>query len=55
MLYLHYIRLFVASETILTVVSESYIQLNLNKNMFFVYFRLVRQNQLFVGHQGIYD
>ena len=50
-----YIRLYVALETILKVVSESYIQLNLNKNMVIVNFRLVCQNQLFAGHQGIYD
>ena len=36
-----YIWLCVASETILKVVSESYIQLDLNKNMFIVNFRLV--------------
>ena len=50
-----YIRLYVASEAILIFVSESYIQLNLNKNMVSVYLRLVRQNQLSAGHQGIYD
>ena len=50
-----YIRLYVASETILIVVSESYIELNLNKNIGFANFSLVRQNQLFAGHQGIYD
>ena len=50
-----YIRLYVASQAILIVVSENYIQLNLNKNMVFVNFRLVRKNQLFAGHQGIYD
>ena len=50
-----YIRLYVASETILIVVSESYIQLNLNKIRVFVNFRSVRQNQLFAGHQGIYS
>ena len=37
-----FIRFYVALETILIVVSESYIQLNLNKNMVFVNFRLVR-------------
>ena len=50
-----YIRLYVASETIIIVVSESYMQLNLNKNIVFVNFLLVRQNQLFAVHQGIYD
>jgi len=50
-----YIRFYAASETILIVVSESNILLNLNKNMVSVNFRLVRQNQLFAGHQGIYD
>ena len=48
-----YIRLYVASETILIVVSESYIQLNLNKNMVLVNFRLARQNQLFAGHDWL--
>ena len=38
-----YIRLYVASETIIIVVSENYIQLNLNKNMSFFNFRLVRK------------
>ena len=42
----NYIRLYVASETILIVVSESYIQSNLYKISVFVNFRLVRQNQL---------
>ena len=50
-----HIRLYVALETILKVVSESYIKLYLNKNMVIVNFRLVCQNQLFAGHQGIYD
>ena len=46
-----YIRLYVASETILIVVSESYKQFNFNKNMFFVNFHWIRQNQLFAGQQ----
>ena len=41
------IRLNVALETILKVISESYIHLNLNKNIVFVNFRLASQNQLF--------